>query len=49
MTEGLEGALYKSQFDAFLNFKGDKVRNYQDLQSAADSGVEMFSTAPLWT
>ena len=49
MTEGLEGALYKSQFDALLNFKGDKVRNYQELHSAAKLGEEMFSTAPLWT
>ena len=49
MTEGLEGALYKSQFDTLLNVKGDKVRNYQELQSAAKSGEEMISTAPLWT
>ena len=35
ITEGLEGALSKSQFDTLLNCKGDQVRIYQESQSAA--------------
>ena len=46
ITEGLEGALSKSQFDTMLKFIGNQVRIYQDSQSAAKSGKEMISTAP---
>ena len=35
ITEGLEGALSKSQFDTLLNCKGVQVRIYQESQSAA--------------
>ena len=46
ISEGLEGALSKSQFDTMLKFIGNQVRIYQDSQSAAKSGKEMISTAP---
>ena len=45
ISEGLEGALSKSQFDQLLNFVGDQVRMYQESQSAAKPGKEMISTA----
>ena len=46
ITEGLEGALSKSQFDTMLKFIGEQVRIYQESQSTAKSGKEMISTAP---
>ena len=48
-SEGLERALFKSQFFTPLKFKGDRVQNYQEFHSTAKSREEMFSTTPLWT
>ena len=47
ITDGLEGALSKSQFDTMLTFIGEQVRIYQDSQAAAKSGKEIVSTTPL--